>query len=310
MIPILRNDLKGHWGIWCVPFALVLLLGANIPSSSSLEEEGDDCFHVLSPEKESPAQETLERLARVYPHVEGPWFEQGDWWIRVNDKVFAWDEARMRPQGRELKPNSVSYDFRTYSLFPRNPQEYTQDMIEKIQNREQRIDEGLDQRDSAFWDALYGIPDRETAGKRLVHVRFLGRRVLVNPLLVEPLAQVEQRILALETKEIRDWINGLGEVGGFAWRTVSGSGNRSLHSYGVAVDLLPRDFKGLQAYWRWTRASRDDWWATPLSGRHSPPRSVIQAFSEEGFVWGGSWVFFDQFHFEYRPEQVPQYSAE
>jgi len=28
----------------------------------------------------------------------------------------------------------------------------------------------------------------------------------------------------------------------------------------------------------------------------------VSAFEHQGFVWGGKWLFFDNMHFEYRPE--------
>ena len=29
---------------------------------------------------------------------------------------------------------------------------------------------------------------------------------------------------------------------------------------------------------------------------------MIQIFEAEGFIWGGKWDFYDNMHFEYRPE--------
>jgi hypothetical protein len=80
---------------------------------------------------------------------------------------------------------------------------------------------------------------------------------------------------------------------------------RSYHSYGVAVDLVPRSYGGLWAYWLWAAESGvDDWWNLDLDDRLPVPQSVIDAFEAEGFVWGGKWLFFDNLHFEYRPESI------
>jgi hypothetical protein len=40
----------------------------------------------------------------------------------------------------------------------------------------------------------------------------------------------------------------------------------------------------------------------PLEKRWMPPQEVIAAFEREGFAWGGKWDFFDNMHFEFRPE--------
>jgi hypothetical protein len=40
----------------------------------------------------------------------------------------------------------------------------------------------------------------------------------------------------------------------------------------------------------------------PLEKRWNPPDPVIEAFEREGFIWGGKWPFYDNMHFEYRPE--------
>jgi len=40
----------------------------------------------------------------------------------------------------------------------------------------------------------------------------------------------------------------------------------------------------------------------PLDRRWIPPAPVIAAFEEEGFIWGGKWLLWDNMHFEYRPE--------
>ncbi|HPX27614.1 MAG TPA: M15 family metallopeptidase, partial [Treponemataceae bacterium] len=41
---------------------------------------------------------------------------------------------------------------------------------------------------------------------------------------------------------------------------------------------------------------------TPLKLRWIPPEKVISIFEEEGFVWGGKWIIWDNMHFEYRPD--------
>jgi hypothetical protein len=52
----------------------------------------------------------------------------------------------------------------------------------------------------------------------------------------------------------------------------------------------------------WSSKIVRDWGDIPLSKRWHPPEQVIEAFEENGFIWGGKWHRFDTVHFEYRPE--------
>jgi len=85
-------------------------------------------------------------------------------------------------------------------------------------------------------------------------------------------------------------------AGTFNWRAIKGSDVRSLHSYGLAIDVgVP-----YADYWRW--AGLDPKKFGPPAYRNRFPREVVEAFERHGFVWGGRWSWFDTMHFEYRPE--------
>jgi hypothetical protein len=89
----------------------------------------------------------------------------------------------------------------------------------------------------------------------------------------------------------------------FSYREIAGSPTRSQHSFGLAVDFVPRSYEGRAVYWRWSRAlDREGWHAIPMESRWSPPPAVIDIFERHGFIWGGKWAHFDAIHFEYRPE--------
>jgi hypothetical protein len=87
-------------------------------------------------------------------------------------------------------------------------------------------------------------------------------------------------------------------------RKVDGSDALSYHAYGLALDIVPNDYGGKQVYWRWSAAWKSGWDRIPLTERWHPPSAVIDAFEQEGFVWGGKWYHFDNIHFEYRPEII------
>jgi hypothetical protein len=134
---------------------------------------------------------------------------------------------------------------------------------------------------------------------------FLGRKLFVNSLLIDPLRGVEVDIRAAAKADpaVREWMDGLKVAYSFMDKGIAGSATRSYHAWGLAVDLVPRSYGGKHVYWRWSRVfDREGWSNIPLSRRWSPPPAVVEAFEAHGFLWGGKWAHFDQIHFEYRPE--------
>lgn len=83
--------------------------------------------------------------------------------------------------------------------------------------------------------------------------------------------------------------------GGIVWRTIAGTQRLSVHSFAAAVDVSPQG----NPYWRnFPRGTN------MLARRQAFPRTIVDAFEAEGFVWGGKWAEFDFMHFEYRPELI------
>jgi len=136
-------------------------------------------------------------------------------------------------------------------------------------------------------------------------VTFLSHRMFVNELLVDPLAAAEAAILRVAGRDpsVAAWIEEMDITYSFSNREIAGSGNRSQHAWGMAVDLVPYSYEGLHVYWRWSRVfDREGWDRIPVDQRWSPPQPVIDIFEAHGFIWGGKWPHFDAIHFEYRPE--------
>ncbi|MBN1835213.1 MAG: M15 family metallopeptidase, partial [Spirochaetales bacterium] len=133
---------------------------------------------------------------------------------------------------------------------------------------------------------------------------FLGYPVSVHKALVEPLAAVERSLqrLAQSNEETREFLEGLKGFAGYNWRAIAGTRSRSYHSYGIAIDLVPKSYGGLYAYWRWALPHERQWYSLPYEKRWMVPQPIVHAFEEQGFIWGGKWFFFDTMHFEYRPE--------
>jgi len=155
-----------------------------------------------------------------------------------------------------------------------------------------------------FYDDLWRVHNRDESWERVKQIRFLGNPVMIHYSILTQLSLVEERILTLAKTdpEVRKWIENIGTVEGWSWRNISASQSRSLHSYGAAIDILPKALGNQATYWQWTSQYNKEWWAVPYSGRYHPPAGVIKAFESFGFVWGGKWAYYDTMHFEYRPE--------
>ncbi|MDR3170451.1 MAG: M15 family metallopeptidase, partial [Treponema sp.] len=163
---------------------------------------------------------------------------------------------------------------------------------------------------SSFYEKLLQCETREEAFAHQKTIAFLGSAVTVHGQLVTPLARVEQRINELErtdgavAQEITAWKKSLDSITAWNWRNIAGSNRRSFHAYGVAIDLLMKPERGKETYWLWTREKGIDWRTVPEEDKLNPPRSVIRAFEEEGFIWGGKWPWYDTMHFEFHPELI------
>jgi hypothetical protein len=215
----------------------------------------------------------------------------------VDDVVFAFGERRIRfEDGRMLDAARPGRDAECDPIFYRYP---LQPLAEPPSEPPQMPTYCTD-----VLETLWGDTEEQVRAHGR-SVEFLDHRMFVNDLLVEPLAAVESNVRrAAETDaDVAGWIRGLDITYSFSSREIAGSGTRSQHSWGMAIDLVPASYEGRHAYWRWSRVfDRDGWYRIPVEQRWSPPQRVIEIFEAHGFVWGGKWPHFDQIHFEYRPE--------
>lgn len=78
--------------------------------------------------------------------------------------------------------------------------------------------------------------------------------------------------------------------GTYQWRTIAGSTNLSVHSFGVAIDISVE----YSDYWQWDSGK--------IQYKNRIPAEIARAFERHGFIWGGKWHHYDTMHFEYRPE--------
>jgi len=282
-----------------------------IPASASLFQiDEPDSISIPEPMPEPPAPTRAERVMRAisigYPDkISEIEFRNNDWACYLNDKWFYFAEGKMLPENQlENAANFSPMQFYRYPDELPEWRELTAEEEERFRNRTSSRSQVSVQRSRFFLDDLLQAPDRTQTEDQLVRISFLGWSTRMHKSIQAPLALVEEDILTCARTDplVRTWIDSLGTVDGYGWRNIADAPARSYHSYGLAIDFLPRTMGSRQTYWLWTSQYREDWWNVSYSERYHPPESVIKAFESHGFIWGGKWVLFDTMHFEYRPE--------
>ncbi|MFC2603893.1 MAG: M15 family metallopeptidase, partial [Treponema sp.] len=189
-----------------------------------------------------------------------------------------------------------------------DPAKFSQEDIQRLRNfssatnRSKQAGVSLD-----FFNVVYDSATRQSTETHIKSVSFLGKSTNAHERIFDQLARVENKIreLAKTDSDVKDFVDTLTQVSSYNWREIRDRGSRSFHSYGIAVDVLPRGWGQKNIYWAWRRdIDPDGWMMLPLDKRWMPPLKVIQAFESEGFIWGGKWPIWDNMHFEYRPELI------
>lgn len=149
-----------------------------------------------------------------------------------------------------------------------------------------------------FFDRMYGDCRRGEVTGRLRAVRWMpgrgGGAVLVNRVngVAERLAAVVAELERLPPAMTRFLVPAAGT---YNCRVIAGTDQRSMHAYGVAIDIAVAQAD----YWRWAGGE---------GARYGNriPWEIVAIFERHGFIWGGKWSHFDTMHFEYRPELLPE----
>jgi hypothetical protein len=152
---------------------------------------------------------------------------------------------------------------------------------------------------------IYGMNDMEISNN-LARAGILGFAVSLNNKnnAMKSLIEINDEILklAFRSPTIKKWVDGIDRIETYSDRMLANEKRYSLHYFGIAVDIISREKK--ENYWFWSKDLRDDWWNVPKKQRAFVPQKVIDIFEDHGFVWGGKWYYFDNMHFEYRPELI------
>jgi len=288
--------------------------GAGSPGSAEPMRdvaESADAGHADDGNGASGAAE-VRALAAAYPSVIKEYaYRDGDWAVRIGEVWYYWAGGRLLPD--ELRSEAeqyVSIRFYDYELGPMPKRsEVPPEREAALRERTDAVTSSGDDRlrFNDFLDTLYGVSSLQEAEATMHSVQFLGRWIRVHPLLVAPLGRVEERIevSAQADNRVRGYVENLASIHAYNWRNIAGTLRRSYHSYGVALDLVPASYDGRWAYWLWAAESGvEKWWNLDMNERLQVPQPIIDAFETEGFIWGGKWTFFDNLHFEYRPESI------
>ena len=233
-------------------------------------------------------------------------FDVGDWYISVSGTRLYWAEGRLLPRNELHRINEwrpyVDY---LYPVKVPHPDSFSPELIEQLNAKVLEVRRSSAKPyNVAFYDLLYDGATRRRIEEKIIREDYLGTRVSAHRDLFPRLRKIEARIqeLAVTDPEIRLFLDNIQSIEGYNWREVADRPLRSNHSWGLAIDIMPRGWKNKNIYWYWRSQFDDNWMLIPPERRWAPPDKVIAIFESEGFIWGGKWLLWDTIHFEYRPE--------
>jgi len=224
-------------------------------------------------------------------------FLNDDWTMVINGSRFYYAQGRFLPEHlRDQWQDYLPYDFYVYPFAGTEAQRriFLNNPVYSVGS-------------SYLFDTIYNSQTEDNSWEWQEKYSFFGVKMLVHSDIISKLDHISARIgvAALSDNSINEWIEELvtgSPTYGWTWRVIAGTSRRSNHSYGIAVDLLPRDLRGRLTYWRWNDSNPRRNIAINRQTYYMPPQAVIDIFEEYGFIWGGNWALIDTMHFEYRPE--------
>lgn len=299
---------------------LIILMGLIISSGFALKIKPPKLNGKSQNEKKKEWSDTdltvhkeLEIWKESYPDVK---FELGydaeisDWKITVENygksKVYYWANGLYLPKSELENKDKYWRVITRYQNRVLDPDNFTEEQLAKIREFGSNRKEGKVS-SKAIFNAIYDSQTRGSTERHIKQIQFLGKYSNVHEYLKEPLSRVEKRILELEKTDpqVKKFIDELLSCQAYNWREIRDVNTRSFHSYGIAIDILPQGWGKKIVYWGFEKnGGNKDWMLIPLSKRWMPPQSVIDAFYDEGFIWGGTWAVWDNMHFEYHPELI------
>ena len=247
---------------------------ADLPASLPAE---------LAAELDDTGRVDLYCLRRAYPQLTGMTADaQGQWLVFADGRRVLYVAAPgHEPTGGQESEWVVSVRGSMAEPYPLEP-ERPETPLGVSPGRRRSYD---------LLQTLYGASPK-AVGSHLVQARLNGQHLHLSPAAAQAMNRADA-ILAPQVAQEPRLKTLLKMDGGFAWRRIAGENRLSPHAFGIAFDISP----GIATYWRWSKLR-------PHPLQKSYPASIVAAFENEGFIWGGKWHEYDLMHFEYRPEII------
>ena len=277
--------------------------------------EKDSAESQTDKPKPNPEPELLWIFKQAYPNVNfQSQFDttQNDWQLQITadnrSATLYWADGKFLPLEELADKDLYSPFLYKYPKEIPDPKNFSQEDITRIneftdpQNRTES--KGTPQ---FLYNLIYNVESRVTTESHIKTHNFIGKKTNAHEFIHDKLDLVQSDIIeASKTdSEIEAFLDKLLSADSYAWRVISDSGNRSFHSMGLAIDVLPKGWGQKNLYWAWRRdIDPDKWMLLDLERRWMPPAKVIDIFEKHGFIWGGKWIIWDNMHFEYRPEVI------
>lgn len=248
----------------------------------------------------------MQAFVAAYPEqVKKVIFADGNWALESRGGRFYWARGRLLPEAVLAETDRYSrHSFYSYGDDLPQIREFSETDESALRARITEREHSSIGRHPGLYNAIWRIDSKGTAWGLVKTTFFLGKKVMIHRELLEDLASVEEELLFLmkTDKSLAQYMDSIAYLEGYNWRAIAGTISLSNHSYGIAIDFVPKRTDGKETYWRWARDRFANWFSLPHEQRFMPPRSFIRAFEKRGFIWGGKWFYFDTIHFEYRPE--------
>lgn len=223
-------------------------------------------------------------------------------------KDFYWANGSFLPESEVANKENYWTLLYSYAKVLADPENYTAEQKEAIRNFGSTESRQNGAGTPMFlFDFIYESDSRRKLEQHIKRISFLGVKTNIHERIEGVLNLVEEEIntLAKTDKEVQNFLEGLKSADAYYWREIEGTGRKSFHSLGIAIDELPKNLGGKQIFWSWAKDKYpNDWMLVPLKNRWIPPQKVIDVFENYGFIWGGKWMIYDNMHFEYHPELI------
>jgi len=235
---------------------------------------------------------------------------ENDWIIKFkNGNFYYWADGKLLPESSLMNADRyIRYSIYAYNVNGRSPELYTKERIESLRVKKKPIDKNrvILNVEGSIYKELFAITTKKSAKKQLKEVKLSGHYIKVHHTIADKIKSIDSKIkkLAKTDTEVRSYLKNISSVQAFNWRRIAGTDRLSNHSFGIAIDILPKKYRKKTLYWSWEQDKNEDWMLLPQSKLWTPPEQIVAVFRGEGFIWGGHWDRYDTMHFEYRPELI------